>query len=165
MKSSALESIQYKILSLDDFKEKKDIFYNKKIVFTNGCFDILHLGHVEYLAKAKDLGDILVVGLNSDVSVKRLKGEQRPVNPEHARATVLAALSMVDFVIVFEEDTPYNLINNILPDYLVKGGDYAAGEIVGADTVNNKGGEVVIIPLTDGFSTTKTIESMVVNNT
>lgn len=154
MNQSSLECLQKKIVSLDHLKKMRDERHFQKIVFTNGCFDILHLGHVEYLAKAKDLGDLLVIGLNSDSSVKRLKGEQRPVNPEHARAAILAALSFVDFVTVFEEDTPINLISALLPNILVKGGDYTANEIVGADIVNKNGGEVVIIPLTDGFSTT-----------
>ncbi|MDL2296984.1 D-glycero-beta-D-manno-heptose 1-phosphate adenylyltransferase [Bacteroidales bacterium OttesenSCG-928-E04] len=158
MKNHSLDSLRHKILSLDDFKKKMDDFDSEKIVFTNGCFDILHLGHVEYLAKAKDLGEILVVGVNSDLSVKRLKGDTRPVNPEHARAMLLAALTVVDYVIVFEEDTPFNLIAEITPDFLVKGGDYVEKEIVGANIVNNAGGKVVVIPLTEGFSTTRTLE-------
>ncbi len=129
----------------------------KKIVFTNGCFDILHRGHIEYLAKAADMGDILIIGLNTDNSVKRLKGESRPVNDQHARAMLLAALSFVDAVTLFDEDTPYNLIKTVMPDLLVKGGDYKIEDIVGHDIVEANGGKVVTIPLTEGYSTTKTI--------
>lgn len=130
-----------------------------KIVFTNGCFDILHLGHVEYLATARSLGDLLIVGLNSDRSVKRLKGEDRPVNPEYARASILAALEFVDYVVLFDEDTPYDLIEAIKPDVLVKGGDYNIDNIVGADLVLANGGKVEIVPLVEGFSTSKIILS------
>ena len=129
----------------------------KKIVFTNGCFDILHRGHIEYLAKAADMGDILIIGLNTDRSVKRLKGESRPVNDQHARALLLAALSFVDAVTLFDEDTPYYLIKTVMPDLLVKGGDYKIEDIVGHDIVEANGGKVVTIPLTEGYSTTKTI--------
>jgi rfaE bifunctional protein nucleotidyltransferase chain/domain len=132
----------------------------KKVVFTNGCFDILHLGHVEYLAKARDLGGILIVGLNTDDSVRRLKGAHRPVNDEDARAMVLAALSFVDAIVLFDEDTPAELISQILPDLLVKGKDYDGKTIVGADVVKAHGGEVVTIELTKGYSTTGTIHRM-----
>ncbi len=135
-------------------------FANKKIVFTNGCFDILHKGHVEYLAKAADLGHLLVVGLNSDASVKRLKGEGRPVNNEEARATLLAALSFVDAIVFFEDDTPYELIKHIQPDILVKGADYKVEDVVGYDIVTDKGGEVITIDLTQGYSTTGIISKM-----
>jgi rfaE bifunctional protein nucleotidyltransferase chain/domain len=133
-------------------------FKDNSIVFSNGCFDVLHLGHVEYLAKARDLGDILIVGLNSDDSVRRIKGSHRPVNKEVARATTLAALSFVDAVIIFEEDTPHELIKLIQPDILVKGKDYEGKEIVGTDVVKARGGQVVTIELTKGYSTTHTIE-------
>jgi rfaE bifunctional protein nucleotidyltransferase chain/domain len=133
---------------------------NKQIVFTNGCFDILHAGHVTYLEKAKRLGDILIIGLNSDKSVKRLKGESRPVNSEHDRAIVLSALKAVDFVVYFEEDTPLELIKIVKPDFLVKGGDYKIADIVGADIVQDKGGEVVVIPFVEGKSTTNIINKM-----
>jgi rfaE bifunctional protein nucleotidyltransferase chain/domain len=133
---------------------------NKQIVFTNGCFDILHAGHVTYLEKAKRLGDILIIGLNSDKSVKRLKGESRPVNSEHDRAIVLGALKAVDFVVYFEEDTPLELIKIVKPDFLVKGGDYRIEDIVGADVVQDKGGEVVVIPFVEGKSTTNIINKM-----
>jgi D-beta-D-heptose 7-phosphate kinase / D-beta-D-heptose 1-phosphate adenosyltransferase len=125
----------------------------RKIVFTNGCFDILHKGHVCYLEKAKRLGDVLIVGLNSDSSVKRLKGESRPINNENARSTVLAALEAVDYVVIFTEDTPLNLIKTVAPDVLVKGGDYAIENIVGREYAQ----ETVTIPFVDGYSTTKTI--------
>ncbi len=134
---------------------------NQKIVFTNGCFDILHRGHVEYLSHAKDLGDKLILGLNTDASVKRLgKSPERPINTEETRATILAGLECVDAVILFDEDTPYELIKLIQPDVLVKGNDYKAEEIVGYDIVTAKGGKVITIQLVDGFSTTKLIEKM-----
>ncbi len=133
----------------------------KKVVFTNGCFDILHRGHVEYLCHARDLGDVFVLGLNTDSSVKRLgKSPERPINNETTRAIILAALECVDAIILFDEDTPYELINFIQPDVLVKGSDYKAEDIVGYDIVTNKGGKVITIQLVDGFSTTKLIEKM-----
>ena len=125
-----------------------------RIVFTNGCFDILHRGHVEYLSKAADMGDVLVVGLNTDASVKRLKGEGRPVNDQEARAIVLASLSCVDAVALFDEDTPYELIKAVRPDVLVKGADYKPEEIVGYDIVTSYGGKVETVPLVEGYSTT-----------
>lgn len=129
----------------------------RRIVFTNGCFDILHSGHLELLSKAAALGDLLVVGLNSDASVARLKGPERPVNDEAFRARLLASLTMVDAVCVFDTDTPAGLVSAIVPDVLVKGGDYDPNEIVGADTVRAAGGEIVVVPLVEGQSTTKTI--------
>lgn len=129
----------------------------KKIVFTNGCFDLLHPGHIRYLTHARSLGDFLVIGLNSDDSVKRLKGENRPIQHEAVRAEMLAALHVVDAVVVFNEDTPLNLIKAVAPDILVKGGDYTPETIVGANEVKEKGGEVVVIPFEDGFSTTDLI--------
>lgn len=129
----------------------------KRIVFTNGCFDILHRGHVEYLAKAAAYGDVMVVGLNTDASVKRLKGPSRPVNDEYARALVLAALEFVSAVVLFDEDTPYNLIKTVQPDVLVKGSDYKPESIVGYDIVTAKGGKVVTVDLVEGFSTTNII--------
>jgi len=125
-----------------------------RLVFTNGCFDILHRGHVEYLAAARALGDVLVVGLNSDASVRRLKGPDRPLNPETDRALVLAGLESVSAVVVFEDDTPLRLIRVLRPDVLVKGGDYSRDTIVGADDVESGGGSVVVIPLVPGRSTT-----------
>ena len=131
---------------------------NKKIIFTNGCFDILHKGHVEYLAKSKDLGDILIIGLNSDKSVKKLKGESRPINNQNSRALLLSSLLFVDAVICFDEDTPLNLIEIIKPDILVKGGDYEKEDIIGYDFVIEIGGEVKIIDLVEGYSTTNIIK-------
>lgn len=135
-------------------------FKNDKIVFTNGCFDILHKGHIEYLAKARSLGTKLIIGLNTDASVKRLKGDSRPVNDEKARALLLASLIFVDEVILFDTDTPRDLIEFVQPDVLVKGGDYKPEDIVGYNIVKNKGGEVVTIDFIEGYSTTSTIEKM-----
>jgi len=151
-----------KIMELTDAQAwvKKQKANEKKMVFTNGCFDLLHLGHVDYLEKAAQLGDCLIVGLNADSSVKRLKGASRPVNPQYARARVLAALNFVDLVVIFHEDTPIRLIETLCPDVLVKGGDYSLLQIVGADFVQKNGGKVCTIPLVDGFSTTQTIEKM-----
>lgn len=131
---------------------------NQKIVFTNGCFDIVHRGHIEYLAKAADLGSILILGLNTDESVKRLKGDNRPVVDEYSRALLLSALSFVNKVVYFGEDTPYELIKFIKPDVLVKGSDYKAEDIVGYDIVTAKGGKVETIDFIDGFSTTRILE-------
>ena len=132
----------------------------KKIVFTNGVFDILHQGHIASLSEAASYGHILIVGVNADASVKRLKGETRPINSEQSRALLLASLVMIDAVIIFEEDTPLHLITNILPDVLVKGGDYTVEQIVGAKEVIANGGEVKIAPIVEGFSTTRIIEKM-----
>jgi rfaE bifunctional protein nucleotidyltransferase chain/domain len=132
----------------------------KKIVFTNGVFDILHQGHIASLSEAASYGHILIVGVNADASVKRLKGETRPINSEQSRALVLASLVMIDAVLIFEEDTPLHLITNILPDVLVKGGDYTVEQIVGAKEVIANGGEVKIAPIVEGFSTTRIIEKM-----
>ncbi len=125
-----------------------------RVVFTNGCFDILHAGHVDYLNKAADLGDKLIVALNSDASVKRLKGESRPIQDEFSRSLVLASLACVDAVVVFDEQTPFELISAIKPTILVKGGDYSHGNIVGSEVVLENNGEVIIIPLVKGYSTT-----------
>ncbi len=133
---------------------------NKRIVFTNGCFDILHLGHVDYLSKAADHGDILVTGLNTDHSVQRLKGPDRPVNNQTARARLMASLFFVSAVVFFDEDTPWNLINTIQPDVLVKGSDYRAEDIVGYDIVKAKGGQVVTIDFLEGYSTTGILEKL-----
>lgn len=143
-------------------KKQIDLWKNQgfEVVFTNGCFDLLHLGHVDYLEKAKSLGDKLVVALNTDYSVKKLKGEKRPVNDEYARSRVMAALSFVDAVILFDEETPFDLISQVLPDILVKGKDYSIDNIVGANVVIENGGRVETIDLVDGYSTTKTIEKM-----
>ena len=122
-------------------------------MFTNGCFDLLHPGHVDYLAKAADMGDVLIIGINSDRSVRELKGPTRPINNESSRCTVLAAFGFVSAVIVFDEPTPYNLIKNVQPDVLVKGGDWKPENIVGSDIVNAKGGVVASIEFLPGFST------------
>jgi D-beta-D-heptose 7-phosphate kinase/D-beta-D-heptose 1-phosphate adenosyltransferase len=133
---------------------------NKKIVFTNGCFDILHRGHIEYLMQAKSLGDYLVVGLNSDFSVKKIKDESRPINNENDRAFVLDSLKVIDAVIIFSEDTPYNIIKEIVPDYLVKGGDWTEDNIVGAEIVKKAGGKVVSLKYVENYSTTSTINKL-----
>jgi len=130
----------------------------KKIVFTNGCFDILHAGHADYLNKAKSLGDILVVGINSDASVRRIKGEKRPILPQQMRAYLLDNLKPVDYVVIFEEDTPLELIKAIKPDVLVKGADWDLERIVGADFVLSYGGRVERIPFSFDISTSKVIE-------
>lgn len=132
----------------------------KKIVFTNGCFDIIHAGHVDYLEKAKSLGDFLIVGLNSDASVRRIKGESRPVNPQEHRKRVLEGLRAVDMVIIFDEDTPERLIREIKPDILVKGGDWKIDNIVGADFVMSYGGKVYTIDFVYDTSTTKIIQKV-----
>lgn len=132
----------------------------KKIAFTNGCFDIIHPGHIASLSQAAEQADFLVVGVNADVSVRKLKGEHKPVNDEQSRALILASLLMVDAVVIFEEDTPMNLIKAILPDVLVKGGDYTIDEIVGAKEVIANGGRVVINPIVPGFSTSRLIEKI-----
>ena len=127
----------------------------RRLVFTNGCFELLHPGHVEYLTQARALGDVLVVGLNSDASVRRLKGAGRPLVEEAERAAVLAALRSVDVVTLFDEDTPLELISALLPDVLVKGGDYDLDEIVGREAVERAGGEVRVLPFVEGYSTTE----------
>jgi len=133
---------------------------SKKVVFTNGVFDILHLGHLTLLSQAATFSDILVVGINSDASVKKLKGNNRPINNEHTRALLVAALVMVDVVVIFDEETPLELIRKIKPSVLVKGGDYTISTIVGAEDVINNGGEVKIIPIEKGYSTTGIIETV-----
>ncbi len=132
----------------------------KVIGFTNGCFDIIHLGHVRYLAEAKKWCDLLVVGVNSDSSVKRLKGDSRPINAQKARVEVLASLESVDFVTIFSEDTPEKLINKLSPDILFKGGDWKEEEVKGAEHVKARGGKVKIISYTEGYSTTSTIKKL-----
>lgn len=156
------ENIKSKILDGNSLENWLEECYRsgKKIVFSNGCFDILHRGHVEYLSKAAAKGDALIIGLNTDASVRRLKGPTRPVNDENSRAFVLAALEFVSAVTLFDEDTPYQLINKVQPDVLVKGSDYKPEDIVGYDIVMAKGGRVETIDLVEGFSTTKTIEKL-----
>jgi rfaE bifunctional protein nucleotidyltransferase chain/domain len=140
---------------IDGWKEK-----GQKIVFTNGCFDIIHLGHLDYLEKSRTIGDKLVVGLNTDRSVRQLKGPGRPINSEHARARMLAALSFVDMIIAFDEETPLELIKQVKPDILIKGNDYKIENIVGSDFVLGSGGEVKTIELLEGYSTTSLIEKI-----
>ena len=150
MKYRSILELKNKIIEL-----KK---YDNVIVFTNGCFDILHKGHITYLSEAKELGDYLIVGLNSDRSVTQIKGSERPINNQYFRSEKLLELNSVDDVIIFDEDTPQNLINELQPNILVKGGDYKKNEIVGAREVEKKGGEVVILPLVPGYSTTGIIK-------
>lgn len=149
-----------KILNWSQIDEMLSVHKNDKIVFTNGCFDIVHAGHVQYLSEAKELGDILIVGLNSDNSVRRLKGEMRPIVDEENRANVLLGLSSVDYVIIFDEDTPYKLIKKVNPNILVKGGDWAKKDIVGFDIVENNGGTVRSLSFKNGISSTKLIEKI-----
>lgn len=130
----------------------------KKIVFTNGCFDILHVGHVRYLKEAKGYGDILIVAVNSDLSVKSIKGDKRPIVSQSERAEVVSALEMVDYVTMFDEDTPYNIIKKLQPDVLIKGGDWTIDKIVGRDIVEARGGKVIAIPFIKGASTTGIVE-------
>lgn len=132
----------------------------KRIVFTNGCFDLVHVGHVRYLAAAREAGDLLVVGLNDDASVRRLKGPERPLVAEADRAEVVAALAVVDFVTLFGEDTPAELIGALQPDVLVKGADWAPDQVVGREVVEARGGRVLLIPFVEGFSTTKLAERL-----
>lgn len=150
------EAIQRKILNPAQELNKLLAYWHFKdfrIVFTNGCFDIIHLGHIDYLAKAADLGDKLIIGLNTDASTRRLKGPSRPINDEHSRAMILASFSFVDAIILFDEDTPYELIKIIQPDILVKGADYKPEDIVGYDIVMNKGGSVETLEYLPGYST------------
>lgn len=164
---SKLALIRKKIFTYTDADYQRMLsiwqFQGKRIVFTNGCFDILHLGHIDYLSKAKDLGDQLVIGLNTDLSVSKLKGKNRPIQDEVSRAFILASLSFVDAVVYFGEDTPYNLIKTTQPDILVKGADYKPEDIVGYDIVKNKGGEVITIDFLPGYSTSA-IESKILQH-
>jgi len=151
-----VDIIRSKILTKKSLKNQLAVwrFLNKKIVFSNGCFDILHLGHIDYLSKASDFGDILIIGLNTDNSVRKLKGNNRPINDEKSRAMILASLQFVSAVVLFDEDTPYDLIKFVQPDVLVKGSDYLEEDIVGYDIVKAKGGEVKTIDLVLDISTT-----------
>lgn len=151
-----------KIVSKEDLKTRLQKLRQegKTIVLTNGCFDILHVGHVRYLQKAKALGDVLVLALNSDASVRAIKGEKRPLVPEDERADIMAALECIDFVVIFPEPTPRELIEYLAPHVLVKGGDWREEAIAGADFVKRTGGRVAIIPLTEGRSTTNIVEKI-----
>lgn len=157
-----LNHIYEKILSDKNLHQYLSIwrFKQYKVVFTNGCFDILHKGHIEYLAKAKSMGDLLVVGLNTDDSVRILKGETRPLQDQDSRALLLASLKFVDHIVFFDQDTPYELIKKIQPDILVKGSDYEPDEIVGYDIVRAKGGKVKTIKYIEGFSSSSIIEKI-----
>lgn len=158
----AISNIPLKVFNLLQLQQqlKRWRLLNKKIVFTNGVFDILHQGHIASLSEAASFGDVLIVAVNTNASVKRLKGTSRPVNDENARALILASLLMTDAIILFDEDTPLSLITAIMPDVLVKGGDYTIDNIVGAKEVMANGGEVKIVPILEGFSTTGIIEKM-----
>ena len=153
-------SYKEKILPLDKLLDRleQERAAGKRIVFTNGCFDILHPGHIAYLEDAAACGDVLVLGLNSDASVRRLKGPGRPINSEHDRAVMLAGLASIDYVTLFEQDTPIELIRAVRPDVLVKGGEWAIENIVGADFVQGRGGKVYSLPFREGYSTTSLIE-------
>jgi D-glycero-beta-D-manno-heptose 1-phosphate adenylyltransferase len=155
-------SISSKILTLPDLNRKLVQWrvIGKTIAFTNGCFDILHAGHIASLTEAASHADILIVGLNADASIKGLKGPNRPVNDENARALLIASLVMVDAVVLFSDPTPLQLILQIQPDFLVKGGDYKIEDIVGAKEVVSRGGKVIINPIVDGFSTTSIINKI-----
>lgn len=157
-----LDIIQAKIIDINDIEPLLTYWKlkNRKLVFTNGCFDILHRGHVEYLAQAADCGNELIIGLNTDSSVRRLKGETRPVQDELARSILMASLQFVSAVILFDEDTPYELIKKVQPDVLIKGSDYDIKDIVGYDIVKAKGGEVVTIDFVEGYSTSSIIEKL-----
>jgi len=158
-----IDHIKRKIFkNLNDLEKYLHIwrFKNYKIVFTNGCFDILHRGHLEYLIEASKLGDILILGLNTDNSIRRLKGEGRPIQDQKTRALLLAAYYFIDAIVFFDEDTPLELIKFIRPDILVKGGDYKKEEIVGYDFVTSYGGDVIILPYVEGYSTTKIINKI-----
>ena len=158
----SIDKLSAKILSGNeiDYMLTRARFQEKKIVFTNGCFDILHRGHIDYLLHASKMGDILIIGLNSDSSVKKIKGNNRPVQDQESRARILAALSFVTYIVLFDEETPLQLIQHIQPDILVKGGDYKPETIVGYDVVKKKGGKVTTISFIKGFSTTALIEKI-----
>lgn len=155
-----LNQIRSKIKTLDEIIAASENWQsqNKRIVFTNGCFDIVHLGHIDYLSRAADLADVLVIGVNTDASVSRIKGENRPLQDELSRSTLLASFQFVEAVVLFDDDTPYELIKAIQPDVLVKGSDYKEADIVGADIVGDKGGKIVTIDFLDGYSTSSIIE-------
>ena len=159
---SHLKKIHNKIFSAERIRSQVDTWKKsgEKIVFTNGCFDIIHRGHIELLAHTADLGDKLIVGLNSDISIQKLKGEGRPIIQEDSRAILLAALDFIDAIVLFSEETPLDLITTLKPDILVKGGDYKIDTIVGHKIVKENGGEVILIPFIDGFSSTNIINKI-----
>ena len=159
---SQLKNIKKKIYAIDQLKLQVDSWREtkQKIVFTNGCFDVIHKGHIECLVKASELGEKLIVGLNSDYSIKQLKGIGRPILDEETRVLLLASLSFIYAVVIFDQETPYNLINEMLPDILVKGGDYKIVEVIGHDIVQEYGGKIVLIPLVEGISSTNIIKKI-----
>ena len=161
-----MKNIQQKIFSLEELLEQNNKWktLGNDIVFTNGCFDLVHKGHIEMLTAAANLGQKLIVGLNSDSSIRKLKKNGRPIIDEQSRSILLASFLFVDAVIVFSESTPIKLINSLLPDFLVKGGDYKEDEIVGSDVVKKNGGETIIIPFSEGFSSSKIIQKIKTNN-
>ena len=160
--SKKLNKLKAKIFNIKDLTKVINEWRlnGNKIVFTNGCFDLIHLGHLEILARSADLGDKLVVAINSDMSIKKIKGSSRPIIEEDSRVKQLAAIEFIDAVILFNEDTPYNLINILKPDVLTKGGNYKKNDIIGNELINKEQGEVVIIPLTQGYSTTSVLEKI-----
>ena len=159
---SHLNKINSKIYTLEDLQTQVENWKKseEKVVFTNGCFDIVHRGHIEVLARTADLGTKFIIGLNSDSSIQELKGEDRPIIDQQSRAILLAALSFVDAIVLFSEDTPINLISTLVPDVLAKGGDYEIETIVGHEIVQENGGEVKLVPFVDGFSSTNIIEKI-----
>ena len=159
---SHLKNINSKIYSLDTLTTQVDKWKatGNKVVFTNGCFDIIHRGHIEVLARTANLGEKLIIGLNSDQSIQKLKGEDRPIIDEQSRAILLAALSFVDAIVLFSEDTPLKLISTLLPDVLAKGGDYEIETILGHEIVQKNGGKVKLVPFLDGFSSTIIIDKI-----
>tara|TARA_B100000902_G_scaffold277742_1_gene263546 strand:+ start:6840 stop:7340 length:501 start_codon:yes stop_codon:yes gene_type:complete len=165
MKTTNLNKIKHKICNISELKDriKKWRFNEEKIVFTNGCFDLVHRGHIEVLANIADLGDRLIIALNTDNSIQKLKGNNRPIIDENSRSVLLSALEFVDAIIFFSEETPEKIIQNILPDILAKGGDYSIEEIAGHDVVLNNGGKVLITPLIDGYSTSSIIQKIIKN--
>ena len=159
---SHLNKLNNKIYSLEELENKVNAWkqVGEEVVFTNGCFDIIHQGHIEVLARTADLGTKLIIGLNSDSSIQKLKGENRPIIQQQSRAILLASFSFVDAVVLFSEDTPINLISTLLPDILAKGGDYKIETIVGHKVVQKNGGKVILVPFVDGFSSTTIIEKI-----
>jgi len=159
---SHLKTLNSKVYNLDALTTQVEQWKlaSNKVVFTNGCFDIIHRGHIEVLARTADLGDKLIIGLNSDQSIQKLKGEGRPIIDEQSRAILLAALSFVDAIVLFSEDKPLKLINALLPDVLAKGGDYEIETIVGHEIVQKNGGKVKLVPFLDGFSSTTIIDKI-----
>ena len=159
---SHLNKLNNKIYSLEELGNKVNAWKQagEEVVFTNGCFDIIHRGHIEVLAQTADLGDRLIIGLNSDTSIQKLKGKNRPIIEEQSRAILLASLEFVDAVVIFSEDTPLKLISVLLPDVLAKGGDYEIETIVGHEIVQQNGGKVKLVPFVDGFSSTTIIDKI-----